>query len=51
MIKDNKIMQEEEKHMRYEDAGIDSRILRAVGELGFEHMTPIHAHSGIRTCT
>lgn len=41
MIKDNKIMQEEEKHMRYEDAGIDSRILRAVGELGFEHMTPI----------
>lgn len=41
MIKDNKIMQEEEKRMRYEDAGIDSRILRAVRELGFEHMTPI----------
>lgn len=33
--------QEEEKRMRYEDAGIDSRILRAVRELGFEHMTPI----------
>ena len=27
--------------LRYEDAGIDSRILRAVKELGFEHMTPI----------
>ena len=33
--------QEEEKRIRYEDAGIDSRILRAVRELGFEHMTPI----------
>lgn len=34
---------EEEKGegMRYEDAGIDQRILRAVTELGFEHMTPI----------
>lgn len=27
--------------MRYEEAGIDNRILRAVKELGFEHMTPI----------
>lgn len=27
--------------LRYEDAGIDGRILRAVKELGFEHMTPI----------
>lgn len=27
--------------MRYEDAGIDARILRAVRELGFEYMTPI----------
>ncbi len=27
--------------LRYEDAGIDQRILRAVKELGFEHMTPI----------
>lgn len=31
----------EQKGMRYEDAGIDARILRAVKELGFEHMTPI----------
>lgn len=27
--------------LRYEEAGIDKRILRAVKELGFEHMTPI----------
>ncbi|MCM1268887.1 MAG: DEAD/DEAH box helicase [Bacteroidales bacterium] len=27
--------------MLYEEAGIDPRILRAVRELGFEHMTPI----------
>lgn len=33
--------QEEEKRMRYEDAELDTRILRAVRELGFEHMTPI----------
>jgi ATP-dependent RNA helicase DeaD len=32
---------EEQTRMRYEDAGIDSRILRAVKELGFEYMTPI----------
>ncbi len=31
----------DEENMRYEDAGIDARILRAVRELGFEHMTPI----------
>lgn len=31
----------EKEGRRYEDAGIDSRILRAVRELGFEHMTPI----------
>ncbi len=31
----------EKEGMRYEDAGIDGRILRAVRELGFEHMTPI----------
>lgn len=31
----------EKEGMRYEEAGIDSRILRAVRELGFEHMTPI----------
>ncbi len=30
-----------QEKMRYEDAGIDERILRAVRELGFEHMTPI----------
>lgn len=32
---------EEKDGLRYEDAGIDGRILRAVKELGFEHMTPI----------
>lgn len=32
---------EKEERLRYEDAGIDKRILRAVKELGFEHMTPI----------
>ena len=31
----------EKEGRRYEDAGIDGRILRAVKELGFEHMTPI----------
>ena len=48
MIKDKKNrqesndnIQEEAVRIRYEDAGIDSRILRAVRELGFEHMTPI----------
>ncbi len=33
--------EEQKEGMRYEDAGIDGRILRAVKELGFEHMTPI----------
>lgn len=32
---------EKQEGLRYEDAGIDARILRAVKELGFEHMTPI----------
>lgn len=32
---------EGETHMKYEDAGIDERILRAVTELGFDEMTPI----------
>ncbi len=32
---------EQGEGLRYEDAGIDGRILRAVKELGFEHMTPI----------
>lgn len=31
----------EKEAMRYTDAGIDERILRAVAELGFEYMTPI----------
>lgn len=31
----------QESTMRYEDADIDERILRAVTELGFEQMTPI----------
>ncbi len=32
---------EQKEGLRYGDAGIDGRILRAVKELGFEHMTPI----------
>ncbi len=32
---------QEDERMRYEDAEIDERILRAVGELGFDQMTPI----------
>ena len=36
---------EEKEGTRYEDAGIDARILRAVRELGFEHMTPIQEQS------
>ena len=32
---------EEHSARRYEEAGIDERILRAVTELGFEFMTPI----------
>ena len=31
----------EEQRMKYEDAQIDERILRAVKELGFDEMTPI----------
>ena len=27
--------------VRYEESGIDERILRAVEEMGFVHMTPI----------
>lgn len=38
---DGKKEGEQKEEMRYEDAGIDGRILRAVKELGFEHMTPI----------
>lgn len=41
---DGGAVEKEEEHkegLRYEDAGIDDRILRAVRELGFEHMTPI----------
>lgn len=33
--------EEKGEGLSYEDAGIDQRILRAVKELGFEHMTPI----------
>lgn len=29
--------------LRYEDSGIDERILKAVSELGFEYMTPIQS--------
>lgn len=32
---------EEDSRMRYEDAQIDARILRAVREMGYEEMTPI----------
>lgn len=34
-------VQVQESHMRYEDAQIDGRILRAVQEMGFDEMTPI----------
>ena len=34
-------MSEEKKTLTYRDSGIDERIIRAVEELGFEHMTPI----------
>lgn len=42
-IKDEKPERETqaEHHLRYEDAQIDGRILRAVRELGYEEMTPI----------
>lgn len=32
-----------EKILRYDESGIDDRILRAVTEMGFENMTPIQA--------
>ncbi len=38
---EGKEQEEKGEGLRYEDAGIDQRILRAVKELGFEHMTPI----------
>ena len=31
--------------VRYEESGIDERILRAVEEMGFVHMTPIQEKS------
>lgn len=34
-------VQEQESRVRYEDAQIDDRILRAVKEMGFDQMTPI----------
>lgn len=34
-------VQAQESHMRYVDAQIDDRILRAVQEMGFDEMTPI----------
>ena len=33
-------LSEEKKTLTYRDSGIDERIIRAVEELGFEHMTP-----------
>ena len=36
---------EAEEFIRYEDSGIDSRILRAVSEMGFVEMTPIQAQA------
>ncbi|MBQ8031479.1 MAG: DEAD/DEAH box helicase [Butyrivibrio sp.] len=32
---------EKESKVRYEDSGLDERIIRAVTEMGFEHMSPI----------
>ena len=34
-------MEEEKTTLKYRDSGIDERIIRAVEEMGFEHMTPI----------
>ena len=37
----SQLEKETEVKMRYEDSGIDERILRSVKEMGFEEMTPI----------
>ena len=34
-------MEEEKTTLKYRESGIDERIIRAVEEMGFEHMTPI----------
>ncbi len=44
MRTDMKEMQTQEENkatLTYRESGIDERIIRAVEELGFEHMTPI----------
>ena len=39
-LEKNTVNVEEEK-VRYEDSGLDEKILRAVSEMGFEYMSPI----------
>lgn len=36
-----KVVEEEIETMKYQNSGIDARIIRAVEEMGFENMTPI----------
>ncbi len=36
-----KVVEEEIEAMKYQNSGIDARIIRAVEEMGFENMTPI----------
>lgn len=41
----NSVWEEQDKAAKYEDSGIDERILRAVKEMGFSEMTPIQAQA------
>lgn len=41
----NSAWEEADKTAKYEDSGIDERILRAVKEMGFSEMTPIQAQA------
>lgn len=38
---DADVKNKEESKVRYEDSGLDERIIRAVSDMGFEHMSPI----------
>ena len=40
-VKDVTTKAKEEEQIRYEDSGLDERIIRAVSEMGFEVMSPI----------
>ena len=39
-IKENEVVNDEKK-IRYDESGLDERIIRAVSEMGFEYMSPI----------